>query len=147
MQKKRVVITGMGVISPVGTGVEKFWKSLIEGRSGIRPITHFDARQFDCRISGNVIDYNSLDHFSTKEARHLATFVQYAVVSTREAIAMAKLDLKNVNLDRMGVLIGSGIGSMRTMEAEYQKYLEKGPSKISPFFIPRILINEEAGQG
>ncbi|MCR4336620.1 MAG: beta-ketoacyl-ACP synthase II [Candidatus Omnitrophica bacterium] len=146
MNKRRVVITGLGVVSPVGTGVEKFWKSLIEGKSGIRPITHFDATAFDCRISGHVIDYDPLTHFSTKEARHLARFVQYAVVSSREAIAMAKLDLKNVDLDRMGVLIGSGIGSLNTLEVEFRKYLEKGPSRISPFFIPRIIINEAAGQ-
>ncbi len=146
MEKRRVVVTGLGIISPVGTGSEKFWKALLEGKSGIRPITHFDASQFDCRISGNVIDYNELDHFSTKEARHLSRFVQFAVVATQEAIAQAKLDLKNVNLDRVGVLIGSGIGSMRTMEKEYDKYLQKGPSKISPFFIPRIIINEASGQ-
>ena len=146
MEKRQVVVTGLGIISPVGTGSEKFWKSLLEGKSGIRPITHFDASQFDCRISGNVIDYNELDHFTTKEARHLSRFVQFAVVATREAIAQAKLDLKNVNLDRVGVLIGSGIGSMRTMEKEYDKFLQKGPRKMSPFFIPRIIINEASGQ-
>src|SRR3990167_434477 len=146
MSKKRVVVTGLGVLSPVGSGVEKFWKALLEGKSGIRPITHFDASQFDCRISGDVIDYNELDHFSTKEARHLSRFVQFAVVAAQEAIAHAKLDLKNVDLDRVGVLIVSGIGSMRTMEKEYDKYLQKGPSKISPFFIPRIIINEASGQ-
>lgn len=146
MDKKRVVVTGMGIASPVGTGVEKFWKALVEGKSGIRPITHFDASQFDCRIGGDVADYNELDHFSTKEARHLSRFVQFAVVTTREAVKEAKLDLKSENLDRVGILIGSGIGSMRTMEKEYDKYLEKGPSKISPFFIPRIIINEAAGQ-
>ncbi len=146
MYKRRVVVTGIGVISPVGTGIEKFWKSLIEGKSGIRRITHFDPSQFDCQISGDVIDYNSLDHFSTKEARHLAHFVQYAVVSSREAIAIAKLDLKNVDLDRMGILIGSGIGSLRTLEIEFEKYLQKGPAKMSPFFIPKIIINEASGQ-
>lgn len=146
MNRRRVVITGLGVVSPVGTGIEKFWKSLIEGKSGVRPITHFDAGKFDCRISAHVADYNPLDHFSTKDARHLARFVQYAVVTSREAIAMSKLDLKNVDLDRMGILIGSGIGSLNTLETEYGKYLEKGPSRISPFFIPRIIINEAAGQ-
>lgn len=146
MNRRRVVITGLGVVSPVGTGIEKFWKSLIEGKSGVRPITHFDASKFDCRISAHVADYNPLDHFSTKDARHLARFVQYAVVTSREAIAMSKLDLKNVDLDRMGILIGSGIGSLNTLETEYGKYLEKGPSRISPFFIPRIIINEAAGQ-
>ncbi len=146
MEKRRVVVTGLGVISPVGSGIEKFWKSLVEGRSGIRKISYFDASRFESQICGDVIDYNELDHFSTKEARHLARFVQFAVVATKEALAQARLDLKRVDLDRVGVLIGSGIGSIRTMEKEYDKYLQKGPSKISPFFIPRIIINEAAGQ-
>ncbi len=146
MQKRRVVVTGIGVISPFGTGTEIFWKSLIEGKSGIRPITHFDASQFDCKIAGTVINFNPLDHFSSKEARHLAPFVQYSVVSSREAIAMAKLDLKSVNLERMGVLIGSGIGCLHTLEEEHSKLLTRGPSKISPFFIPKMIINEAAGQ-
>ena len=145
MQKRRVVITGLGIVSPIGSNTEKFWKSLVEGKSGIRPITHFDASQFDCRIAGTVIDFNPLDHFSTKEVRHLATFIQYALVCNREAIAMAKLDLKNTDLDRVGVLIGSGIGSLQTLEEEYKKYLKKGPSRISPFFIPKMIINEAAG--
>ena len=146
MQKRRVVVTGIGVISPFGVGTEIFWKSLIEGKSGIRPITHFDASKFDCRIAGVVTNYNPLDHFSTKEARHLAPFVQYSVVSSREAIAMAKLDLKSINPERMGVLIGSGIGCLHTLEEEHSKLLEKGPSRMSPFFIPKMIINEAAGQ-
>ncbi len=146
MQKRKVVITGMGVVSPVGTGIEKFWKSLIDGKSGIRPITHFDASQFDCQISGNIIDVNPSDHFSTKEARHLAAFVQYAVIASREAVAQSRLDLKNVNLERMGVTIGSGIGSLETLETEFLKYQAKGPKRLSPFFIPKIIMNEAAGQ-
>lgn len=146
MQKRRVVVTGIGVISPFGTGTDIFWKSLIEGKSGIRPITHFDASAFDCKIAGTVINFNPLDHFSTKEARHLAPFVKYAVVSSREAITMAKLDLKLINLERMGVLIGSGIGCLHTLEEEHSKLLTRGPSKISPFFIPKMIINEAAGQ-
>ncbi len=146
MGKRRVVITGLGVLSPVGCGAEKFWKSLVDGRSGIRPITHFDASQFDCRISGNVVDFNPLDHFNTKEARNLARFVQFAVVASNEAIKHSCLDLGHIDLDRMGVLIGSGIGSIETIEQEHQKFLEKGPQKISPHFIPKIIINEAAGQ-
>ncbi len=145
MQKRRVVITGMGVVSPVGTGVTKFWDALIHGKSGIRPITHFDASKFDCRINGDVIDYNELDHFSTKEARHLSRFIQFGMVAAKEAIAQAKLDFNALDLDRIGVIVGSGIGSMRTMEEEYDKLITKGPSRISPFFIPRIIINEASG--
>ncbi len=146
MTKRRVVVTGLGVISPVGSGIEKFWKSLIEGKSGIRPITHFDASLFDCRISGDVIDYNPLDYFNSKEARHLARFVQFASVASREAVRNARLDLQKIDLDRVGVLIGSGIGSIDTIEHEHQKFLEKGPSRITPHFIPKIIINEAAGQ-
>lgn len=146
MNKKRVVITGQGVVSPVGTGVEKFWKSLIEGKSGIRPITHFDASKFDTRICGDVIDYNPLDHFSTKEARHLSRFVQFAVVATKEAVADSKLDLNSINLRRIGVLVGSGIGSLRTVEEEYETFMRKGPKRISPFLIPKLIVNEAAGQ-
>jgi 3-oxoacyl-[acyl-carrier-protein] synthase II len=145
MEKKRVVITGLGVLSPVGTGTEKFWKSLIEGKSGIRPISSFDASLFNCRIAGDIIDYNPLDHFNTKDARNLARFVQYAGVAAREAVAQAKLNFKNVDLDRVGVLIGSGIGSIDTVESEYRKFIDKGPQKISPHFIPKIIINEAAG--
>lgn len=146
MPKRRVVITGQGVVSPVGTGIEKFWKSLVEGKSGIRPITHFDASKFDCRICGDVIDYNPLDHFTTKEARHLSRFVQFAVISSNEALADAKLDPKQIDSTRVGVLIGSGIGSLRTVEEEYDNFINKGPGKISPFLIPKLIVNEAAGQ-
>lgn len=146
MEKRRVVVTGQGVLSPVGSGIEKFWKSLTEGKSGIRPITHFDASKFDCRICGDVIDYNPLDHFTTKEARHLSRFVQFAVVATKEAVTDAKIDFKSTDLDRVGVLIGSGIGSLRTVEEEYENFMTKGPHRISPFLIPKLIVNEAAGQ-
>jgi len=146
MSKKRVVVTGTGVISPVGTGSENFWKSLLAGTSGIGPIEHFDASAFDCQICGQVKDFNPLDHFNTKEARHLSKFVQFAVVSSNEALAQSKLDLKSINLRRMGVIVGSGIGSLQTVEHEYNVYLEKGPKKISPFLIPKLIVNEAAGQ-
>ena len=146
MGKRRIVITGLGVMSPLGCGSEKFWKALIAGESGIGPITHFDTTGFDCRIAGEVTDYNPLDHFSTKEARNLASFVQFAAISSDEAIAHAKLDLNSIDKNRFGVLVGSGIGSIQTLQDEYQRYLNKGPRKISPHFIPKIIINEAAGQ-
>lgn len=146
MNKKRVVITGIGVISPVGSTTETFWESLKAGKSGVSPIDHFDASLFDCKISGRVRDYDPLEFFSTKEARNLARFVQFASVASKKAIQNANIDLKNCDLDRVGVLIGSGIGSIGTVEREHQKYLEKGPSRISPHFIPKIIINEAAGQ-
>jgi 3-oxoacyl-[acyl-carrier-protein] synthase II len=146
MKKKRIVITGLGIISPVGTGLEKFWANLLAGKSGIGPITKFDASQFTSRIAGEVLDYNPQDHFSTKEARNLADFVQYASVATKEALAQSQIDLGQTDLDRLGVLIGSGIGSIETIEKEYTKYLERGSRRLSPHFIPKIIINEAAGQ-
>jgi len=146
IEKKRVVVTGVGVVSPVGTGCEKFWEALVKGQSGIETITHFDPTDFACKIAGMVQDLDLLDHFNTKEDRVLAKFTKYAVVSSREALAMSKLDLEKVDLDRMGVLIGSGIGSLNTLEVEYSKLRDRGPGKISPFFIPKIIINEASGQ-
>jgi 3-oxoacyl-[acyl-carrier-protein] synthase II len=147
MQKKRVVITGMGVVSPVGTGVEKFWKSLVEGQSGIRAVSHFDASAFDSRVNGDVIDYDPLAHFNSKDARNLSRFIQFAVVAANEALSQSKLDIRQMKDPyRAGVILGSGIGSIYSAEEEYDKYLEKGPGRISPFFITRMIINEAAGQ-
>jgi 3-oxoacyl-[acyl-carrier-protein] synthase II len=146
MQKKRVVITGMGVVTPVGTGVEKFWKSLVEGKSGIRRVTHFDVSAFDSQINGDVIDYDPAAHFNSKDARNLSRFIQFAVVAANEAVSHAKLDIRQMNPYRAGVILGSGIGSIYSAEEEYEKLLEKGPGRISPFFITRMIINEAAGQ-
>ena len=146
MDKKRIVITGLGVISPVGLDVPSFWESIKAGRSGVSAITHFDVSQFTSRISGYVDDYDPLKFFSTKEARNLSRFVQFAAVASREAVANAQLDMDAVDRDRVGVLIGSGIGSIGTAESEYQKFIDKGPRRLSPHLIPKIIINEAAGQ-
>lgn len=146
MKQNRVVITGMGVVSPVGTTVEKFWKNLLAGQSGIRPVTHFDVAAFDSRINGDVIDLDLLQHFNPKDARNLSRFIQFAVVAANEALSQAKLDIRQMDTHRAGVVIGSGIGSIVSAEEEYEKVLEKGPGRISPFFITRMIINEAAGQ-
>ncbi len=146
MEKRKIVITGLGIVSPVGIGVEKFWASLIAGRSGISKIEHFDASQFDVKICGRVKDFDPANYFNSKEARHLARFVQFAVAASREAVKVAHLDLEKIDKTRFGVLIGSGIGSMNTMETEHKKLLERGPQKVSPFLIPKLIINEAAGQ-
>lgn len=146
MQTKRVVITGMGVVSPVGIGVEAYWKSLLEGKSGIRTITHFDPTAFETRINGDVLDYDPLKYFNSKDSRNLSRFIQFGVVAANEAVAHAKLDVKAFDPYRIGVVVGSGIGSIQSAEEEYAKYIEKGPSRISPFFITRMIINEVAGQ-
>jgi len=136
----------MGVVSPVGCGVEKFWAALLKGQSGIRPVTHFDPAAFDSRMNGDVIDYDPLAHFNTKDARNLSRFIQFGVVGANEALAHAKLDIRQMDTSRAAVIVGSGIGSIYSAEEEYDKYLEKGPGRISPFFITRMIINEAAGQ-
>ena len=145
MSNKRVVITGMGVVSPVGTGVEKFWQALIKGQSGVRTVSHFDASLFDSRVNGDVIDYDPLAHFNSKDARNTSRFIQFGVVAANEALSHAKLDIRQMDTSRAAVIIGSGIGSIYSAEEEYDKYVEKGPGRISPFFITRMIINEVAG--
>jgi len=146
MQKRQVVITGMGVVSPVGTGVEKFWQALLKGQSGVRTVSHFDASLFDSHVNGDVIDYDPLAHFNSKDARNISRFIQFGVVAANEALAHAKLDIRQMDTSRAAVIVGSGIGSIFSAEEEYGKYLEKGPGRISPFFITRMIINEAAGQ-
>jgi 3-oxoacyl-[acyl-carrier-protein] synthase II len=145
MGKRRVVVTGLGTLCPVGITTEESWKSLIAGKSGIRPITHFDASLFDSRIAGTIPNFDATTYFPPKEARHLSAFIQYALITAREAVANAQLDLKAIDLDRMGVIVGSGVGSLQTMEEEFTRLRERGPSKMSPFFIPKMIINEAAG--
>lgn len=146
MSQRRVVITGMGIVSPVGIGVENFWKALLAGQSGIRAVTHFDASAFDSRINGDITGYDPLQFFNSKDARNLSHFIQYAVIAANEAIAHAKLDVQAADPTKVGVVIGSGIGSIVSAEEEYDKLITKGPSRISPFFITRMIINEAAGQ-
>jgi len=119
--------------------------ALCAGKSGIRRITAFDPSEFDCQIAGESEDFDPLHYFNSKEARILAKFVQFAIVASDEATAQAQLDFSKLDLDRIGVLIGSGIGSIETLEEEYGKYLQKGPSRITPHFIPKIIINEASG--
>ena len=146
MEKRRIVITGMGAVTPLGTGVETFWNSLKAGKSGITAIEHFDTTNFDVKICGRVKDFDASEYFSVKEARKLARFIQFAGASSREAVKQAGLDLEKIDKKRFGVMIGSGIGSMNTIETEHKKMLERGPRKVSPFLIPKIIINEAAGQ-
>ena len=145
MKKRRVVITGTGTVSPIGCTSSDYWDALIKGKSGIGPITSFDASTFDCQIAGEVGAFDPLNYFNSKEARILAKFVQYAIVASNEAVASAQLDVSALDATRIGVLIGSGIGSIETIEEEHKKYLDRGPSRITPHFIPKIIINEAAG--
>ena len=144
--KRRVVVTGLGVISPVGNDIDTFWPALLAGKSGIGPLTTFDASAFDSRIAGEVKGFDPTHYIEAKEARRMEKFAQYAVAVAKQAVVDSKLELSNEDTHRIGVLIGSGIGSLRIIEEEHKVYMEKGPSRLSPFLIPMLIVNEAAGQ-
>jgi len=143
---KRVVITGLAAISPVGTGVDKFWDSLVNGRSGIGPITRFAADQFPTRIAGEVKDFDPSQYIDKKEAKRMDRFTQFAVAGAKMAVADAGIDLEQLEKDRVGVVLGSGIGGIETMEESCRVLSEKGPGRVSPFFVPMMIGNMAAGQ-
>jgi len=136
---KRVVITGIGTISPLGHDVPTTWEAAIAGRSGIGPITRFDATDFRTRIAGEIKDFNPRDHFAPKEARRMDAFVQYALVAAREAIHDANIEFANGDHERTAVIVGSGIGGIGTVTQQAKILHERGPNRVSPFLIPMIL--------
>ena len=144
--RKRVVITGIGVISPVGTGFEAFWSSLVGGVSGIKKVDRFDPANFTTKIAGEVVDFEPAQYIDKKEARRMDRFTQFAVAASGMAIADAALDLEGENRDRIGVILGSGIGGITTMEEQARVLFEKGPGRVSPFFVPMMIANIGAGQ-
>ena len=144
--KRRVVVTGLGVISPVGNDIGTFWFSLLAGKSGIGMAKSFDVSAFDSRIAGEVKDFDPARYFDFKETKRMEKFAQYAAAASKEAVKDSRLDLTIEDLTQIGVLIGSGMGSLRMIEEQYKTYLEKGPSRISPFMIPMMIANEAAGQ-
>ena len=144
--KNRVVITGMGVISPLGNNLELFWNSLIDGKSGIGYITQFDTTDYSTKIAGEVKDFQPEDYIDKKEARRMDRFVQFSVAAAKMAINDANLIIDDNNAERVGVYIGSGIGGLITIEEQHKVLLEKGPKRISPFFIPMLIGNMASGQ-
>lgn len=144
--KKRVVITGMGVISPVGTGINAFWDALVKGRSGIGPISRFDASDLPTRIAGEVKDFDPMQYLDKKEARRMDRFTQFALCATQMALADAGLNVDNVDRERLGVVLGTGIGGTQTFEDQHRVLLERGRSRVSPFFVPMMIANLAAGQ-
>lgn len=141
----RVVLTGMGVLTPIGLSVKDFWANLLAGRSGVGPISRFDVSHYDCKIAGEVKGFDPSKVLDKKEARRADLFEQYALVAAGQAIADAGLELSKINLDRAGVVLGSGIGGIGTFEREHQVLLEKGPNRVSPFFIPMMIIDMGPG--
>jgi 3-oxoacyl-[acyl-carrier-protein] synthase II len=145
MPKRRVVVTGMGIISPVGVGLATAWENILAGKSGIARITRFDASAFPSQIAGEVKSFDVTKHLSGKEARRYDTFIHYGLVATMEAIRDAGLDGYRGNLERVGVCIGSGIGGLPMIEDTANAYRDGGPRKISPFFVPGSIINMISG--
>ena len=143
---RRVVITGVGLVSAVGIGTRETWTALLEGKNGIGPVSHFDASAFSCRIAGEVKNFDPLQYIEKKEVKKMDVFIQYALAASTFAMGDSGLKVTAENADRMGVFIASGIGGFATIEREHRNLLEGGPRKISPFFIPACIINLAAGQ-
>jgi len=141
----RVVVTGVGVVSPIGIGKNSFWSALVSGKSGIGKITTFDPYQFDTQIAGEVKDYDPKDTIPAKESKRMEKFCQFAVTAAMEAFRDSGIDMAKEDPYDVGVLIGSGIGSLGIVEQTHMQYLEKGPDKFTPFLIPMLIINMAAG--
>ncbi|MGR5276903.1 beta-ketoacyl-ACP synthase II [Vibrio rotiferianus] len=145
MSKRRVVVTGMGMLSPVGNTVESSWKALLEGQSGIVNIDHFDATNFSTRFAGLVKDFDCTEYMSKKDARKMDLFIQYGIAAGIQALDDSGLEITEENAARVGVAIGSGIGGLDLIEKGHSALVEKGPRKVSPFFVPSTIVNMVAG--
>ncbi|MGN0385342.1 MAG: beta-ketoacyl-ACP synthase II [Lachnospiraceae bacterium] len=143
--KKRVVVTGLGAITPIGNNVADFWAGIKQGKIGFAPITYFDTTEYKCKLAAEVKDFKPEEYMDKKEARRMELFCQYAVAATGEAIKDAGLDMEKEDAYRVGCAVGSGIGSLQAMEREHARLLEKGPSKIGPLLVPLMISNMAAG--
>jgi len=145
LTKRRVVVTGLGIISPVGNTVAEAWQNLLNGKSGITRISHFDASAFACQVAGEVKDFDVTQYLSAKDARRMDTFIHYGLAAGIQAFRDSGLVVTEQNAERIGVNIGSGIGGLPMIEETHNEYLAAGPRKISPFFIPGTIINMISG--
>ena len=143
--RRRVVITGLGAITPIGLNVNDFWKNIKAGVHGIGPITYFDTTDYKAKLAAEVKDFDAKNYMDPKSARRMEQFSQFAVAATKEAIEDAKLDMSKEDPYMVGVAVGSGIGSLQSMEKEYGKLLEKGPSRVAPLLVPMMISNMAAG--
>mgnify|MGYP003491256501 FL=1 len=141
----RVVITGLGAISPIGIGKDAFWQGLLAGKSGIDKITHFDASDFKAQIAAEVKDFNAADFIDRKEAKRMDRYTQFAIAATKLAFEDANMDLSKEDKERIGVFIGSGIGGIETLHDQYNTIFTKGPGRVSPFCVPMMISNMAAG--
>ena len=145
MSRRRVVVTGLGLISPVGNSVAEGWANLLAGRSGIAAITKFDASNFACKFAGEVKGFKVEDYFPAKDARHMDTFIHYGLAASIQAVRDAGLatndDLSEDEAERIGVVVGSGIGGLPLIEDTHAELTNRGPRRITPFFVPASIIN------
>lgn len=141
-----MAVTGVGVVSPVGTGIEEFWKALIQAESGLGPITHFDSTGFGSQIAGEVSTFDAADYLDDKQIKRMDRYTQFALGATKMAVQDGQLLLDELDRSRVGVIIGSGIGGLSTLEAQHKVLLSKGPRRVSPFLIPMMIADMAAGQ-
>ena len=144
--RRRVVVTGVGLVIPTGIGVPEAWKNACEGKSGIGPLTRFDAKDFETRIAGQVKGFTPEEYIEKKDIKKMDLFVQYALAATKEAMEDAQLKITSENSEQVGVIVGTGLGGLPTLEETHKVLLEKGPSRITPFFIPKLIANMASGQ-
>jgi len=145
MSNRRVVVTGLGLVTPVGLTVKEAWDNILAGKSGIGPITHFDVEPFSVRFGGTINDFDITQYISKKDARKMDKFIHYGLAAGCQALEDSGLEITEANADRIGVAVGAGIGGVTGIENSYQAYLNGGPRKISPFFVPANIINMVAG--
>lgn len=145
MEKRRVVVTGMGVISPIGNGVDTFWNSIKEQKVGIKVIDRFDISEYKAKVAAQVDDFKAADYMDSKSSRRMELFSQYAVAAAKEAIEQSGLDLDKEDTNRIGVCVGSGVGSLSAIENAHQKLIDKGPKRIPPLVVPMMITNMAAG--
>lgn len=144
--KKRVVVTGMGVVTTLGIGVDEFWKSLVEGKCGIKALTRLNADDFPCKVVAQIDNFEPTDYLDKKEAKRMDRFTHFAMVSAKFAYEMSGLDMEKEDAERVGVIIGSGIGGIETLEEQMDVIKTKGPGRVSPFFIPMMIANMASGR-
>ena len=145
MKKRRVVVTGLGAVTPIGNNVETFWNNVKAGKVGIGEITRFDTSDFKVKLAAEVKDFNAKEYMDFKAVKRMELFSQYAVVASKEAVKDAGIDMEQEDPFRVGVIVGSGIGSLQAMETAEQKLLQRGPSKVDPLFVPKMISNMAAG--
>lgn len=144
-ERKRVVVTGLGAITPIGNTVDEYWQGLMSGRNGIGPITLFDPSRHACRIAGEVRGFDPSDYIERKEAKRMDRFAQFAVSASLQAVQDAQLAIDDLNAEQVGVIIGTGIGGLKVLEDQQEIYLNRGPDRCSPFMIPMMIANMAAG--